>query len=65
MKRRNRFLVALLSAGITFSAFTFMVGTDHWNQRGWHRHHHECYHRSDHHDQKEPSRDRSEKTNPL
>ncbi len=50
MSRRNRFLIALLSAGFTFASLTVAVGTDHWKYRGhyWghHGHHHGCY---DHH----------------
>lgn len=67
MNRRNRFIVALLSASLTFSAFAFTVGTDHWKYRGWHRHHHGCYHDHDSHshEQKEPSTNGSEETNPL
>ena len=44
MNRRNRFLITLLSAGLTFSLLYFSVGTEHWKYRRHHWHHHDCYH---------------------
>ena len=46
MKRQNRFIIALLTAGITFATLTATLGTDHW-KRGYYRYHHGYYH---HHD---------------
>lgn len=45
MRHRNRFWIALLSAGLTFAALTASLGTDHW-KRGhyWGHHHHGYYH---------------------
>ena len=47
MKRQNRFLIALLSAGITFATLTATIGTDHW-KRGYYGHH-GYWHHYDHH----------------
>jgi hypothetical protein len=47
MKRQNRFIIALLAAGITFATLTATVGTDHW-KRGYFRHHHVYYHQHEH-----------------
>ena len=47
MKRQNRFIIALLAAGITFATLTATVGTDHW-KRGYFRHHHGYYHQHEH-----------------
>lgn len=48
MKRQNRFIIALLAAGITFATLTATVGTEHW-KRG-HYFHHGYYHHYDHDD---------------
>ncbi len=57
MKKRDRFLVALLSAGISFSTFAFTVGTDHWDRYEWHEYHHGCYYHNDgEHEQEERER---------
>ena len=47
MKRQNRFIVALLAAGITFATLTATIGTDHW-KRGYYNHHHGYFHHHDH-----------------
>ena len=49
MKRQNRFLIALLAAGITFATLTATVGTDHW-KRGYYGHHGYWHHYDHHHD---------------
>ena len=45
MNRRNRFLIGLLSAAITFGTLAALAGPMHWQRRGWHRgyYHHGCY----------------------
>jgi len=50
MKRQNRFVIALLAAGITFATLTTTVGTDHW-KRGYYGHHGYWHHYDHHHDQ--------------
>ena len=44
MKRQNRFIVALLAAGITFATLTATVGTEHWKRGYFHRHGYYHYH---------------------
>lgn len=46
MKRRTRFLVALLSAAFTFGVLFVTVGTDHWKRSYYH---HGYHHHDDHH----------------
>ncbi len=48
MRRGNRFLIALISAGITFGVLTASLGTDHWQR--YHRYHHGYYHHDCHDD---------------
>jgi hypothetical protein len=55
MKRQNKFIIALLAAGITFATLTATMGTDHW-KRGYFRHHHGYYHHHDHSDHDHDSR---------
>jgi len=65
MKRQNRFIVALLAAGITFATLTATIGTDHWKrghyyERGWYHHHHDYDH--DHDSDGKSKGDSSEET---
>ncbi len=49
MKRRNRFLVGLAAAAITYGSLFAFVGPEYWQNRyhhyhGYHHgHHHGCY----------------------
>ena len=47
MKGQNRFIIALLAAGITFATLTATVGTDHWKRGYYGRHSYYHHHHSD------------------
>ena len=57
MKRQNRFIIALLAAGITFATLTATVGTEHWKRGYFHRHGY--YHYHDHHHDNDHNHDKN------
>lgn len=44
MKRRNRFLIGMAAAAITFGSLFAFVGPDHWAYRHHHAYGHGCHH---------------------
>ena len=65
MKRQNRFIVALLAAGITFATLTATLGTDHWKRGNYFHHGYYHYHHDYNYDHESDGKSKGDCTRKL